>query len=269
MRFGMSSLSAVLIPLLIVLSGCSVKEDRSGCPCVLMLDLSGLDADRFPSVVLSAVSDDGILFSTTFDGAGYEDLHQLMVPKKTRIISVTGVEDEYVSFQDINGREDGFGLLVPYGSDCPPVHMFTGEVDVSGETDTVTVNLHKNHCKMRIKLTSESQTDFEIEVKGNYCGYGIGGELISGSFSNIPEIGPDGKRTVCLPRQGDSSLVMELVDEDGQVRNFAIGEYIAYTGYDWTEENLRDIDVTIDYIKTELVISVSDWGESISIDVVL
>ena len=269
MRFGMSSLLAVWLSFLMVLPGCSVKENRSGCPCVLILDLSGLDADRFPSVVLSAVSGDGILFSTAFDGTGYGDRLYLTVPRKASALSVTGIEYESVSPQDIGGREDGFGLLIPYGSDCPRVHLFTGEVDVSGETDTVRVNLHKNHCKMRIALTSESQTDFGVEIKGNYCGYGICGELISGPFSNVPDIGTDGKRTVCLPRQGDSSLVMELVDEDGQVRNFAIGEYIASTGYDWTEEDLRDIDVTIDFIRTELTISVEDWSESISINVVL
>lgn len=269
MRLGMSSLFAVWMPLLILLQGCSVKENRSECPCVLMLDLSGLDAERFPSVVLSAVSDDGILFSTTFDVAGYEDYYRLTVPKKTRNVSITGIEGAIVSPQTISGREDGYGLLVPYGRDCPPVHMFINEVDVSGETDTVKVALHKNHCKMRIALTSESQTDFGVEVKGNYCGYGICGDLINGQFSNVPVIGADGKRIVCLPRQGDSSLVMELVDENGQVRNFAIGEYIASTGYDWTEEDLRDIDVTIDFIRTKLVISVEDWSESISIDMVL
>ncbi|MGM9748239.1 MAG: hypothetical protein ACI3ZN_05530 [Candidatus Cryptobacteroides sp.] len=269
MRFGMSSLLAVWLSFLMVLPGCSVKENRSGCPCVLILDLSGLDADRFPSVVLSAVSDDGILFNKSFNESEYEDCLQLTVPRMARAVSVTGFESENVSPQDISGREDGFGLLIPYGSDCPSVHLFAEKVDVSGETDTVKVNLHKNYCKMRIALTSESQTDFGVEIKGNYCGYGICGELIAGPFANVPEIGPDGKRTVCLPRQGDSSLVMALEDELGTVRNFAIGEYIASTGYDWTEEDLRDIDVTIDFIRTELVISVEDWSENIIIDKVL
>ncbi|MGN1211338.1 MAG: hypothetical protein ACI4TM_06595 [Candidatus Cryptobacteroides sp.] len=261
-------LLAVWVPFVVSVSGCSVKENRSECPCVLMIDFSEVDADRFPSVILSAVAEGGIITGET-SADSYSGCFMFSVPRKTSALNVTAIEGKSCVPGQISGRKGEMGLVIPCGEDCPPVHFFVCGVDTSGETDSVRVRLFKNYCKMTVRLTTESPDDFDVRLRGNVCGYGIYGEPLYGDFSYTPIIGNNGERTILIPRQTDASLMMDLVEENGISRTFSMGEYIVSTGYDWSEPDLRDVDVTIDFVKTELTLKISDWSETVVIDTVL
>ena len=43
-------------------AGCSVKEDRDECPCILVMDFSCVDTSLVKSVNVLAESPDGIVF---------------------------------------------------------------------------------------------------------------------------------------------------------------------------------------------------------------
>lgn len=51
------------------------------------------------------------------------------------------------------------------------------------------------------------------------------------------------------------------------LRTFSIGEYIIESGYDWTAESLEDVNVEIDYAKTEVSFTVNDWEKTVHFDV--
>ena len=51
------------------------------------------------------------------------------------------------------------------------------------------------------------------------------------------------------------------------MRTFSIGEYIIESGYDWTAESLEDVNVEIDYAKTEVSFTVNDWEKTVHFDV--
>lgn len=261
-------LLAVWVSFAASVSGCSVKENRSECPCVLMIDFNGVEADRFPSVILSALAEDGIITGETV-AEPCSGCFMFSVPKKTGALNVTAVEGQPCGPGLVRGRDAGAGLVIPCGEDCPPVHFFVCGVDTSGETDSVRVRLFKNYCRMTVRLTTESPDDFDVRIRGNVCGYGIYGEPLRGDFSHSPVPDDEGVRTVLVPRQTDSSLQMDLVEDNGISRTFAIGEYIVSTGYDWSDPDLRDIEVTIDFVKTELSLKISDWSETVVIDAVL
>ena len=48
-----------------------------------------------------------------------------------------------------------------------------------------------------------------------------------------------------------------------------MGEYIAETGYKWTDDDLEDIEVSIDYAHTYITIDVESWAGSFEYEVVI
>ena len=63
--------------------------------------------------------------------------------------------------------------------------------------------------------------------------------------------------------------MLEVHDDTGTLKTFALGEYVAASGYDWQEENLRDITVSLDYSLTRVAISVAGWREEHVFNVVI
>ena len=72
-----------------------------------------------------------------------------------------------------------------------------------------------------------------------------------------------------VPRQMDASLMLEVEDENGISKSFAIGEYIMASGYDWNAEDLSDITVTLDYYITGVTVLVQKWDDEFVFDLVL
>ena len=73
----------------------------------------------------------------------------------------------------------------------------------------------------------------------------------------------------CVPRQMDDSMMLEIRDDPDVLRSFAVGEFIAESGYDWSRPDLEDIEMEIDYSRTGVTFNVSDWKRTISFDVVI
>ena len=127
----------------------------------------------------------------------------------------------------------------------------------------------KNHCIMTIQVEAEEAFPFRLEAKGNINGYEPGGKPSEGEFLYAMNVDDDGVCRLTLPRQTDESLVLEVHDETGTLKTFALGEYVAASGYDWHEENLRDMTVSLDYSLTRVAISVAGWREEYVFNVVI
>ena len=213
----MERMSSVFVSLIMVIAfsiGCSVKEDRSVCPCVMMLEYSGVDPDRTDSLVMSVLSADGFIHK-----------------------------------------------------DTPAVNMFSRFVDTGAESVYVPVALGKNYCNLTIRLLTDGQTDLWLSVEGNICGYSRNGAPMAGNFSVTPEMDAEGYCSVRIPRQTDSSLRLVISDEDGILREFAVGEYIVESGYDWSAYDLEDVEIDIDYSKAEVTFVINDWEMTFDINV--
>ena len=201
--------------------GCSIKEDRSLCPCSLVLDFSGTDLSAADMAGLYIRADDGFLYYDDDvspdilyedSGDGLRMTYEVRVPKTSVMIS--GILGAGRMFTPETG------LLIPLGYECPEIFMHYSEVDASGER-----------------------------------------------LEEIPD--SSGSGTVCVPRQADNGLVLRILDEDKILREFALGEYIAESGYDWSAENLDDVEISIDYAHSFISIEVDDWTGSFEYDVVI
>ncbi|MDE6871309.1 MAG: hypothetical protein K2J62_04195 [Bacteroidales bacterium] len=261
-------LSSVLLCILPVMSlvSCSVKEDRETCPCVLVLDFSKVDNGLLTSLNLSVAGPDGILCQDVVQEDFYVKEYRVAVPKGGVMLNVYSFPGDE-SYGMLNA--DGDVLEIPEGCECPPVYMHSVEIDTRKEIHRETVVPLKNFCRLSIEMVSDGYSPYILEINGNVNGYGHDGFPKEGNFAFVPETDENGCCTVNIPRQKDSSLRLRICDEDGVLKDFAVGEYIVAMGYDWSQKELDDVEIIIDYAKTDITLIVDDWEKTMQFDVII
>ena len=235
----------MLVPAVLAAAcSCSVKEDRDRCPCVLALELSGLPVTP---VVLSVEAGE---FSHT-EVVHRDTVVVLQVPKGVAAVSAVG---------GAIPEGDG-GVRIPEGEQAPALFLFHAGLDLSAEQLVLPVVLHKQFCRLDLVFKGPPGygPPFDVEVEGFRCGWLRDGTPMPGAFRKRLQPGPDGTATLRLPRQGDDSLLMHIVFSDQVVRTFALGQYIAATGYDWSAPDLDDLTLTVDISVTSVTISTDAW----------
>lgn len=277
--------------------GCSVKEDRDLCPCTLVLEFPREDAERLQDGVTVCMrgysdGDDFSLCDTistgqpasgeASDGVSYS----YVVPKGDIDLAVAdGLAGELNS--------SGKWIEIDEGRPCPSIWTCCEKVSARADRVTVPVRLHKNFCRIDIQVRDVDGEDFpfKLRVRGNVNGYGLDGKPARGAFlcdaeraetegsgteSEVPGSGTASESTVSghgyavtVPRQTDDSLTLEIVTGDGVAKSFAIGNYIASSGYDWASADLKDICLEIDYARTVISFAIDKWTHSEQFEVVI
>lgn len=241
--------------------GCSVKEDRGVCPCRLMLDMGAVDTSVVRYAELVVTTPDGFCFRDTLDAVSFMDGCIVDVPR--------GEVGVGVYFGAAGRVDDGGRLGIDYGNECPHVYMHSSRVVARGESAVEEVLMRKNHCIMTIQVQTEKVFPFRLEAKGKVDGYEPDGKPSVGNFMYAMYADADGVCQLVLPRQRDNSLVLEVYDDTDVLRSFALGEYVAASGYDWSDADLKDITVSLDYALTRVVISVEEWSDEYTFNIVI
>ena len=243
-----------LLPILaslLLLPTCSVKENRAVCPCALALELTALPVRP---VVLS-VTGEGYSFTEIVQA---DTVLVLPVPKGKLAVSAVG-----------GALAGGDGsVLIPPGEEAPPLHLFYADVSTDAEQVVLPVTLHKQYCGLDLVFTGPRGygPPFEVAVEGAYGGWLPDGSPSAGPFSRRLHPGSDGRATLRLPRQGDDSLLMHIVFSDQKVRTFALGSYIAASGYDWYARDLEDLTLHVDISVTSVTVSTDLWSQTEEIE---
>lgn len=263
--------------------GCSVKEDRSTCPCMLVMDLSDIDKSRFQYLTVRAASADGFLFQEIVGPDDFREDFTVNVPREDMslmFLSEAGYDDIFGQMDSFDTKGSYHGYPVeefpdsPYyeivkGCECPPVCMYRIDVDADAEYRKLKVGLKKNYCRITVAMVSDVPYDFELEFRGNVCGYDEYGNVVEGDFFCFSDMREDASCSISVPRQADGSLMMSLSDGDGAPKEFALGKYILESGYDWTADELEDIEINIDYVNTRIIFKVRDWEKIIHFDITI
>lgn len=285
--------------------GCSVKEDRDLCPCTLVLEFPREDAERLRdgvTVCMRGYSDDGFsLCDTLLAGQAASDgspdtisdkgSYSYVVPKGDIDLAVAYSADGLAGELNSSGR----WIEIDEGRPCPSIWTCCEKVSARADRVTVPVRLHKNFCRIDIQVrdVDGAEFPFKLRVRGNVNGYGLDGKPARGAFlcdaersetesagsgteSDGDDSGTASESTgyghgyaVTVPRQTDDSMILEIVTGDGVAKSFAIGNYIAASGYDWTSADLKDICLEIDYARTVISFTIDKWTHSEQFEVVI
>ena len=253
MKKSYCALLIYFLPFFMFLQSCSVKEQRDDCPCYLVLDFSEVDEYMYNDIRVFLADSDKPVYehSSTFDDVWPE--YAFYVPRSQQL-SVNIYSGEGDCF------DESKGIMIPYGEQCPRIYMYSTVLDTGCETLRDTVCLHKNHCVLDLYLEKEELApQYDLCIKGNICGYGMKGQPVRGEFSYRPAGNPSNGYQLCIPRQSDASLVLEIDDGSEVLKTFALGEYIVAGGYDWDAPDLEDLTVHVNWTYTNVILTISGW----------
>ena len=250
-----------------LLPSCSISEDRSECPCFLVLDFSTLECSSlisqgFDSLRLELSDRNGFDKSECFALDSYVQEYCVSVPKTGVQVSVICAEEAYAYLD----RK----LQIPKGMDCPKVYMQTEWMETATDGVRRTVSLHKNWCNIELNMVHPelgSQGMQMVSLEGNICGYDFDGSLLEGPFYCLSRMNSDGIFSIKVPRQRDDSLRLRLYSRDlEELKTFPLGTCIIESGYDWTAEDLEDISVSLDFASSSIKVSTSKWKKTLNFD---
>lgn len=250
------------------LCSCSVKEDRVPCPCFITLDFSAVDREGFISEGFETLTWDMFPEAGPEEGSsgllGIADLPSEMyleVIKGEAVLDVVCCEnDRYLP---------GHGIQIPYGEDCPSLFVHSRLLDATVMQLRDTVVLHKLSAGLKIRLNNLSGLGVSFALTGNVSGYDESWMPTYGDFYRKLVPDGNGECTAAIPRQFDESLKLCVYDDEGLVQAFALGQYIAESGYDWYAPDLEDIILEIDYNRTGVSITVNQWRKTLSFVIML
>ncbi len=267
----------IALPMLCLLavSGCFVKEDRSDCPCRLIMDFGGAFSEDFSDALggpdsygkesgmeaeLVITADKGFILTESLDLTAVNGEKCVLIPRGRAVVGVwSGAE----------ALSDEGGFEIPIGSDCPPVYFYASIIDADCEIYRESVCMGKSHCVMTVNIKNMDPSPSRIGFMGNISGYCPDGRPLKGDFSYVLDSPSLSGNKVILPRQLDDSLKMEVIDAFGVSRIFALGGYIADSGYDWGAQDLEDIEVDLDIAMTRVTLTIQGWDKTYNYEVVM
>lgn len=236
---------------------CTIKENRCNCPCYLILNFDRVDTTTIFSAKVDFHSDiygpaDSFHYTADLGLADFRKPKVVEVPRSNIQVNVfSGDDGMYVPYK---------GVIIPKGEDCPPLYMHNILVNTEFDTVTDTVRLHKSYCTLSVGMIADGKSkSFEVGVKGNVCGYLDDGSPMEGDFLVVSKMPGGESKQFRLPRQMDTSLSLEIYSGGETIRDFALGDYIARSGYDWGAPDLGDVDVTVDFALAEVVVKIGEW----------
>ena len=242
------------LPVLLLCSSasCSVKEDRSACPCFLSVAIENPSPGR--PVGLS------------FRCEGFEDFREV-TSDTVLVVPVPKQEVEVLALSGAALPSAGSGRLqIPLGFDSPPLYLFRGRVDAKADTASVKVLLHKHFCRLSMRFDGPPGwgEPYWAEVRGQVDGIGLDGEPSLGEFSCRLDDGG----SVRLTRQApEEELWLDVAMPDRVVRSFTLGTQMLGAGYDWTAADLEDLELQLDFSVTALTLHAGDFSTVIPLEV--
>ena len=283
---------------MLLLSSCSVKEDRSGCPCWMTVDLSDVAESRRKSpevqsniehqdVTKSPESRSNVAENVLVRLRGNSDEDEVdysyqvtesvrvdaevleyEVPRGSVGVSVIKMPDR-VGHDGIVGY-DGDEIRVPVGEQMDSLYGFFKMYHTRCESVLCDVDLHKEFCTVSFTLGEDGYSSpYHIEVWGNVAGVSAWDLIpVQGEFRYEP-VQKNGVYQVRVPRQEDNSLELVMLEDSEIVDRLPLGEYIARSGYDWTAEDLADVNVALDLEMQQVMITVSGWDGVVVMDIVI
>ncbi|NLX40933.1 MAG: hypothetical protein GXY75_03415 [Bacteroidales bacterium] len=258
--------------LTLLLCGCTILEDRTLCPCRLTMDYSKVLKYDFVHRMANGEYDviligEDFNFNETIPTHLIETIREKSVSKGS--IRISGVLSK-------KGKEP---LIVTEGNQADSLYAFSTTIEATGEKAYVLMEAHKQFTTVHIKESNVENAEsgrhnrlenVQMKVKGNFTGIDRQTlEPLPGKFEcMVPKATPVGEYSVRIPRQGDASIMMELIldgvneettNSQGRL-TLPLGRYMEESGYDFEAESLADIYLELDIVTRKAFIRVENWN---------
>lgn len=264
-----------------IVTSCSVKEDRTPCPCRLRLDVS--DGERF--------KEKGFLLQITSVNSALDISENVSVfdfPKGYDVLVSKGLKSVSALLGHSGCRLSGARLTAEEGEDFAPVFLYNRLVPCFEETVYDTVRLHKEFAGLLVEFVDSENRKFHLDLYAVSRVNGIDmrrarplrGEMRAKlssdrdrasfeawkTFNQTDTLGRSNRLfRFLVPRQTDGSLALEVFRKNGEiVDTLPIGQMLIDAGYNWNDKDLNDAFIRINSSKAEINIIISDWETGVS-----
>lgn len=262
-------------------ASCSLKEDRDGCPCHLVIGLENAVGNGNTDIFI--FQDGEGISSGSIAPSDYPEGYRSEVRRRAATISVLqGIKEGLLQ----NGN-----LVIRDGNDADRLFLHNETLQCNSETVRTTADLHKNWTTLEISLAvadnagaaDESAADYatgaseeiiSIDVSGGICGISlIDGSPIKGDFRCRAILSDSGfgVYSVNLPRQRDTGdeILVSVKKEGKELFTCDISDAISNAGFDWSKPDLDDIRLRLDYASATFSIEIAGWDRGTESDKII
>lgn len=236
---------------------CSIRLDRTDCPCSLGMAVLPDSSDfsigvwRKGGLFHSAVSD-------TLQKIGSR--YYLSVEKGRYVVSA--------------GRGEP---CIPSGNQADSLYAWStvSECDATGESLVLEAQLHKQFATLQIRLKnapSASGRMYNLDLRGDVWGFDVAGmkPIGGGEFRCSVEGSAEDCLSVRIPRQMPKGgrLDMTLSYGSDVMFELELWSFLDSSGYDWSAADLKDIPLEIDCSETQGFIYIMPWENGFDIETI-
>ena len=252
----------IILAAVLSLAACSIKEDRTPCPCWLSIDFTKVSQKN----VNVAAWGESELFSERIAVKDYQEdeNYEKTVPKGYVYTSVVSGERDM--------QRSGAWLTIPLGHDADSIFAHAASVECFGEFAKDTAELHKQFARvfMSVEIPEGHAYPYTFTAYSDVAGMDMRDlSPLEGEFKHDLKLGEDNVCMFCIPRQKEDGGELRIViyDKGHAIETIPLAEWIDKTGYNWLKKDLDDIYIGVDYAKAEISITVQGWDEGISFKV--
>jgi len=253
----------LLLPL-----SCSIKEDRSACPCLLHMDYSLVRSDERTS---SALNPDSLLVIVRGLHNGiarmseYPDGQSIYVRRTPSLLSCyLGMREGRLE----NGRSR---LVIPVGEEADALFSYHRYLDLDADTEEefITPAMCYEYTKVILSFRREdggAVGDQMLRVSSSSCGLDLNtGEVIAGDFAFVMKRYDDCSWCFNMPRQAGKDIRIDAIGEGAQILfSVDLARELDGAGYDWKAESLPPlVVVNINEQNLPVDVRIIDWEEAV------
>lgn len=242
---------------LVVLSSCTIKENRTDCPAYLDLAVTRQADSVFHS---------GRAWCYLFDGSGTVSASDPLSGMNGRdtLLSYTIRPKRSVTAITSNREVVGGKVTVTPGSEMCELYSYRKDITCFQEQVTDRIDRQdKQFCLLTLVLSDEAlhlASGLKANVKGNYNGLSYPLlKATEGQFAFTSAFADNGTATVRLPRQGGPGLFLRLVQPGGFVSEYDLYEGMVSLHYDWYKDSLDDLTLKVNLNTVTGNLVIEDW----------
>ena len=254
MRMNRCNIAGMALTLLLAAS-CSFKEERTGCPCWLTMELS--DVARVSDRARVELLEDGAsVCSETVSGKDIRNgqFERTVLKGIVRTSVCSGA-----------ARVSSSKALFTGGQMADTVWAHTAEVDCTGETAVDVVRMHRQFAHVTLRfLDRESAQGIDALSVSTDCG---GLDLLTlsplpGDWGMTLELSDGGTAGFFVPRlRQDGRLVLTVTSAGKEKDEIDLQRLLEDAGYRWDREDLDDVTVGLDFNLGVIGIRIDPWKE--------
>ena len=264
-----SAKTGIFMAIVTASASCSLKEDRDGCPCHLIIDLDNAVGNGNADIFI--FQDGEEVLADNVVPADYPEGYRCEVRRRPASATVIQGLEESV----LNGGR----LVIRDGNDADRLFLYNETLQCGSETVRAAADLHKNWTTLEISLAAEAGEDspagnVRIDISGGICGMDLrNGAPVRGDFQCIARLADSGFAVyaVNLPRQisSEDEILIAVSRNGKELFSCDISEAISKTGFDWSKPDLDDIRLRLDYISALFDVEIAEWETSPGSDKVI